>query len=470
MRDGHLLRMPSNDRSAAELPQLPSARSGRNGSRNGVSNTSSLESASSEIVVVGAGPAGMAAALRASESGVQVTLLDDNPGPGGQIWRGGDTAPLGSEASGWFARFSRTNVRTITSAQVISAHNASRMLLVETPDRLIELRYKKLILATGARELFLPFPGWTLPGIVGVGGLQALAKSGLPVSGKRIVVAGSGPLLLAVAAYLAEHGARVILIAEQASRRALLMFVAQLFRHPAKIIQAAGLQKNLFGIEYRQNCWVEAAEGDDRVRCLHFRQGERTWSVDCDFAAVAYGLIPNTEIASLLCCKLAAGVVAVDDLQTTSTADVFCAGENTGIGGVDLSLVEGEIAGYAAAGQAERCRPLFAKRSRVRHFADLLNRSFRLRQELKQLPKADTIVCRCEDVSYGTLQGAASFRAAKLQMRCGMGPCQGRICGPATAFLFGWKLDSIRPPIFPARIGSLAVESGSMEEESNLHP
>jgi NADPH-dependent 2,4-dienoyl-CoA reductase/sulfur reductase-like enzyme len=407
----------------------------------------------------------MAAALRASESGVQVTLLDDNPGPGGQIWRGGDTVHLGSQASSWFTRFSRAKVRMVTGAQVISAHHAFRMLLVETPDRLIELRYGKLILATGARELFLPFPGWTLPGIMGVGGLQALAKSGLPVSGKRIAVAGSGPLLLAVAAYLAEHGAQVVLIAEQASRRALLQFAAQLFRHPAKIIQAAGLQKDLFGIEYRQNCWVEAAEGDNRLRRLRFRQGERTWSIHCDFAAVAYGLIPNTEIASLLGCKLLAGAVAVDDQQMTSTADVFCAGESTGIGGVDLSLIEGEIAGYAAAGQAERCRPLFAKRSRARRFADLLHRSFRLRPELKQLPKADTVICRCEDVSYGILQGAPSFRAAKLQMRCGMGPCQGRICGPATEFLFGWKLEGVRPPIFPARIGSLAMESGWMEED-----
>lgn len=467
MRDGHLFRMPSHHRSAAELPQLPGTRSRRDGDRNGLSNTPSLESASSEIVIIGAGPAGMAAALRASESEVQVTLVDDNSGPGGQIWRGGESSHLGSQASRWFANFSTAKIRTITSAQVISAHHDTRMLLVETPDRLIELRYKKLILATGARELFLPFPGWTLPGIVGVGGIQALAKSGMPVSGKRIAVAGSGPLLLAVAAYLAEHGARVVLIAEQASKRALLKFATQLFRHPAKIIQAVGLQKNLFRIEYRQNCWIEAAEGDDRVRCLRFRQGNRTWNVHCDFAAVAYGLIPNTEIASLLGCKLLAGAVVVDELQMTSTAGVFCAGENTGIGGVDLSLIEGEIAGYAAAGQPERCRPLFAKRSRARHFADVLNRSFHLRQELKQLSKADTVVCRCEDVSYGALQGAVSLRAAKLHMRCGMGPCQGRICGPATEFLFGWKMESIRPPIFPARIGSLAVESGSMQEESN---
>jgi D-hydroxyproline dehydrogenase subunit alpha len=419
---------------------------------------------------VGAGPAGMAAASRAAESGAPVTLLDDNLGPGGQIWRGGNTAQLGSPASGWFRRFNQAKVRTVTSAQVIAAQHASRLLLVETPDRLLELRYKKLILATGARELFLPFPGWTLPGIVGVGGLQALAKSGLPVAGKRIAVAGSGPLLLAVAAYLAKHGAHVVLIAEQASRRALAAFAAQLLRHPAKILQAVGLQKSLFGIEYWQNCWVEAAEGDDRVRRLHLRQGPRTWTVECDFAAVAYGLIPNTEIASLLGCQLLAGAVGVDELQMTSTADVFCAGESTGIGGLDLSLVEGEIAGYAAAGQVERCRSLFAKRSRARQFADLLNRSFRLRPELKQLPRADTVVCRCEDVSYETLQSAPSFRAAKLQRRCGMGPCQGRICGPASEFLFGWQRDDIRPPIFPARIGSLAVESGSLEEEPNLQP
>ena len=431
-----------------------------------MNETSLGESQTSDIVIVGAGPAGMAAASSASESGVKVLVVDDNPTPGGQIWRGADTAHLGRLAAKNFERFRKANVQFISGAQVISGSSSSKMLLVETPERLIELQYRKLILATGARELFLPFPGWTLPGIVGVGGLQALAKSGLPVSGKRIVIAGSGPLLLAVAAYLKEHGGKVLLIAEQASRTSILKFAKQLLRYPGKLIHAAALQRSLLGVSYLQNCWVEAADGESRLRRVRLRQGQKSWTLDCDFAAVAYGLIPNTELTTLLGCKISDGRVTVDEMQMTSVADVFCAGENTGIGGVDLSVIEGEIAGYAAVGMFHNCGPRFAERHQAREFARALNAAFALRKELTTLPQSDTIVCRCEDVTYGALRNASSFRAAKLQLRCGMGPCQGRICGAATEVLFGWKTDSIRPPIFPARIASLAAESDSTEDES----
>jgi hypothetical protein len=156
--------------------------------------------------------------------------------------------------------------------------------------------------------------------------------------------------------------------------------------------------------------------------------------------------------------------VVVDDLQRSSLENVFCAGEATGIGGVDLALVEGEIAGYAASGQIDRARALFGKRSRARRFASNLNRAFALRNELKLLPEPDTFVCRCEDVTFKRLKNAASFRAAKLHTRCGMGPCQGRVCGPAADFLFGWRTESVRPPIFPARVGSLIFEQSEHEE------
>jgi len=118
--------------------------------------------------------------------------------------------------------------------------------------------------------------------------------------------------------------------------------------------------------------------------------------------------------------------------------------------------VEGEIAGYAACGELERARRLFGRRDRARSFAKALERTFALRGELRTLPRPATVVCRCEDVTYEKLQQAASARGAKLHTRCGMGACQGRICGAATEFLFGWKPDTVRPPLLPARVGSLA--------------
>ena len=145
----------------------------------------------------------------------------------------------------------------------------------------------------------------------------------------------------------------------------------------------------------------------------------------------------------------------VDEFQQTTVTNVYSAGETTGIGGLELSLVEGEIAGLAAAGKHQAARELFPFRAKQRKFADLLNRTFALRAELKQLTTPETIVCRCEDVTLERLRAHDSWRAAKLQTRCGMGPCQGRICGGAVEFLFGWRAESVRPPILPVKIDSL---------------
>lgn len=417
-----------------------------------------------DILVIGAGPAGMAASIRARESGASVLVIDDNPHSGGQVWRGGQHGHKGRLPARWFEQFRRSGVPILTGAQVISAVASTKTLLVETWDRSLEFRYEKLIIAAGAREMFLPFPGWTLPGIAGVGGLQALVKSGLAISGKSVVIAGSGPLLLAVAASLRKSGARVKLIAEQARRRSLMRFAFGLLRYPGKMMHAIGLQSSLLGIPYRYGCWVEAAAGKERLESVHLRQGDRRWTQPCDYAAIAYGLYPNVELPWLLNCRIENDVVVVDEFGKTSVDDVYCVGECTGIGGVERSLVEGEIAGYAAAGLQDRARGLFAARQKARHFADRLNQAFALRQELKALPKDDTFVCRCEDVTYGRLKNISSFRAAKLYTRCGMGPCQGRICGPATQFLFGWRAESIRPPIFPARVGSLVIDEAVPEE------
>jgi NADPH-dependent 2,4-dienoyl-CoA reductase/sulfur reductase-like enzyme len=405
------------------------------------------------IVIIGAGPAGIAAAVRARESGADVTIVDDNASPGGQIWRG-------QQDSKWFRRLRDAGPALIQRGQIVSGDASSQTLLVETPERAFELRYDDLILATGARELFLPFPGWTLPGVMGVGGLQAMAKSGLPLRGKRILVAGSGPLLLAGATYFRQQGAHVLRIAEQASRAALMGFALRLARHPGKLAQAARLRFGLPMVPVQTDCRVERAEGGTRVEEVHLRQGARTFAERVDYAAIGWGLRPNTQPAALFGCAADSSGVRVDESQRTSVRHVYAAGECTGVGGVDLSLTEGEIAGLAAAGELSAAGALLRRREQARHFGRLLAETFALREDLRDLPRTDTIVCRCEDVSFGQVRAHASFRAAKLHTRCGMGPCQGRICGASAEFLFGWKDESIRPPILPARIGSFVVGGG----------
>jgi D-hydroxyproline dehydrogenase subunit alpha len=283
-----------------------------------------------------------------------------------------------------------------------------------------------------------------------------MVKSGLPIRGKRVVVAGTGPLLLAVAANLRKHGAEIPIICEQASWSSLARFGAALLGYPGKISQALQLKKELAGVPFVANSWPLAAQGGQVLESVTISRSGKTEVIPCDYLACGFHLVPNVELPLLLGCQISCGHVQVDDFQQTSVKGVSCAGEPTAIGGVELALVEGQIAGLAAADQMAEARRLFGERRKARRFARMLDRTFCLRQELRDLPSAETIICRCEDVRYSRLQEHRSWRAAKLQTRCGMGPCQGRVCGPATQFLFQWNPDSVRPPVFPVRVKSLA--------------
>jgi NADPH-dependent 2,4-dienoyl-CoA reductase/sulfur reductase-like enzyme len=401
-----------------------------------------------EIVIAGAGPAGIAAAVSAASAGAAVTLLDDNPTPGGQIWRGGDDPGVP-----WFERLRSSGVRLVTSARIVAVNPTLRTLTVETQESAFVTSYSKLILATGARELFLPFPGWTAPNVLGVGGLQALAKSGFSILGKRIVVAGTGPFLLAAAAYFHRRGAVVPLIAEQASRRAVVRFGSKLLWRPTKLAEAATLRMPLRKTRYLTSCWVERASAGSAT----VRRGWQTWREEFDYLAVGYGFRPNTDLAEALGCGLRKDAIQVGELQQTSTPDIYAAGECTGIGGVDSAIIEGQIAGLAAGGRTEAARKLLRQRRKHEAFAEALNNAFSLRRELRSLPEDDTIICRCEDVRWSALRENRTRREAKLYTRCGMGPCQGRICGPILDFLRTSDHDSIRPPIFPARLDTLTI-------------
>jgi D-hydroxyproline dehydrogenase subunit alpha len=409
-----------------------------------------------DVLVVGGGPAGIAAAVRAAECGASVGIVDDNVGLGGQIWRGQPENEQSQDAGIWFSLIKTAGVTVLCGKRVFQ-HPQPGLLYAEGVDGPYELRYRNLVLATGARERFLPFPGWTLPNVMGAGGLQAMVKSGLPIRGKRVVVAGSGPLLLAVAAYLRQHGAEIPLICEQTSWSKLARFGVTLVGKTGKIMQALQLKRQIGGVPFATNSWPISASGRNTLEEVTVSYRGKPRTIRCDYMACGFHLVPNTELAQLLGCQLHSGYVQVDELQQTTVGGIFCAGEPTSIGGVDLSLVEGQIAGLVAAGRPEEARKLFGRRHKLRKFSRCLDRTFSLRPELRALPSADTIVCRCEDVTHSRLKTNASWRAAKLHTRCGMGPCQGRVCGPITEFLFQWSSDSVRPPIFPVSVGNLAA-------------
>ena len=239
---------------------------------------------------------------------------------------------------------------------------------------------RRLVLATGARELFLPFPGWTLPGVFGAGGAQALWKSGADLRGRTAIVAGSGPLLLPVAASLTKAGARVVLVAEQASWISLAGFAAGLALAPSKILEAARHRRGFARTPYRTGRWIAKALGTERVEGAVVTDGVVESEIACDLLAVGYGLVPNVELARLLGCAMRGGAVAVDGRQRTSVDGVLCAGEPCGVAGVEVALSEGEIAGIAAAGRSDPApeRRLSRRRASGRRLAARMRSAFRL--------------------------------------------------------------------------------------------
>lgn len=408
-----------------------------------------------KIVVVGAGPAGVAAAWRAAESQAQVTLIDPQPRPGGQIWRHIHEAAAPKEIKPWLTRLERLPVTQRFGSTVIDILPATLRVQRESGG-LEYVEFDKLILAPGAQELLLPFPGWTLPYVMGAGGVLAMLKGGMPVEGLRIVVAGSGPLLFAVAGKLAQAGARILAVAEQTSWRRLRGFTFGTLMHsPGKIREGMGHARHYLPSPYYANTWIKEARGNARVREVILTNGMRQRRLECDLVACGFGLVSSGALPVLAGCNQKSGSTVVDRFQQTSVKNIFCAGEITGIGGVDLAVIEGQIAGLAATGKEAEAIRHFRKRERKRKFARCLNKSFALKAQLKGVPDDDTIICRCEDITYGQLKNLADQCSAKLYTRCGMGPCQGRICSNALRFLLGWDLNTVRPPVFPAKIGDL---------------
>jgi NADPH-dependent 2,4-dienoyl-CoA reductase/sulfur reductase-like enzyme len=392
-----------------------------------------------DIVVVGAGPAGIAAAVTAAEGGARVAIVDESPRLGGQIWHGS----IPDRARPWFDRLRAASVITHGSTEIFDAGSG----WVATTAG--EIGCSQMILACGARELLLPFPGWTLPGVTGAGGLQALVHDGLDVAHERVVIGGTGPLLLQVSAELRAHGADIRRVAEQTSLLRLLRFGLGLSRD--KRAQAMSLATT----KLRASSWVESVHGDTRVEEAVVRTPFGRERIACERVAVGYSLVPNTELARLLGCACSDDGVVVDDHQRTTVDGVLAAGEICGIKGAGGAIHDGICAGLVATGRPPTS---LTARDAEREFGRRLERSFSLRPEVLRLAQDDTLLCRCEDVPLREARAHDDWTSAKLHTRCGMGSCQGRVCGSATRKLFGWGPTGSRPPLVPIPIGQLMNE------------
>lgn len=465
------------------------------------------------ILIIGAGPAGLAAARSAREQGAVVTLLDSSEQLGGQYWRHlPEARPAAREASlhhGWstFQRLRSTleadpGCTILTSAQVWSIEGANEsspgtvhVLLGSADGSDREQRTitpDALILATGAYDRTLPFPGWDLPGVFTGGAAQALAKGERIAVGERVVVSGAGPFLLPVAASLAATGAIVPGVFE-ANRLGTLMRgwlprPWQLVGAAAKGLELAGYARGHLRhrIPYRLGEAVVAAHGTDRVTSVTVARLNADWTpvegshrvIEADAVCVSHGFTPRLELAISVGCALTESrFVRVDADQRTSNPHVFAVGEITGIGGVDLAMAEGEIAGAVAAlgSGSEQTSPARAARGRRRvftGFAARIEAAHGIRPGWSAWLEPSTIVCRCEEVTFDRLCRTAeatasqSLRSLKLTTRAGLGICQGRVCGRTVEQLLGAAtaggrltdqvMSDRRPIAAPIRLAELA--------------
>jgi NADPH-dependent 2,4-dienoyl-CoA reductase/sulfur reductase-like enzyme len=422
-----------------------------------------------DLVVVGGGPAGLAAAHAAAGLGRQVLLIDQAPRPGGQIWRHrpGDALPTAAHELLDAVRPPRVSVAL--GASVVDAAGPTR-LIVDFGGRVAPVDTAAIVLATGATERLLPFPGWTLPGVVGVGGIQALLKSGLPVAGSRVVIAGAGPLAWPVASSLHRAGAVVEEILEQADWLPVAGFALSLLGRPATLLRALRYRLATLGVPYRTGSWAVRAEGSDHLTHVVLRRGGSERRVACDWLATAAGLVPRTQLGQLLGCTLRDEALVVDTHQATGIPGVWAAGECTGVSGDRGARLEGTIAGLAAAGVTRMPAALLRRRDRERRFGQRLERVFAPRRELTERVTPETIVCRCEDVRAAGIDPRWSSRQAKLWTRIGMGACQGAVCGVACRTLYGWDANAPRPPLEQPDLGGWARALADVTTQPGVPP
>jgi NADPH-dependent 2,4-dienoyl-CoA reductase/sulfur reductase-like enzyme len=393
------------------------------------------------ILVIGAGPAGLAAARAAALSGDDVAIIDSAHKAGGQYWRHRDSVTgYKSDRSREYldAITERENITFISGASVWSALKDGDLYQINYLQSGVEssLRVEKIIVATGAYDRTIPFDGWDQPGVMTAGAAQALLKGHGVLAGKKVVIAGSGPFLLPVATGLAEAGAEIVALCEANSPLRWLQSPLALIANPSKLVELVYYASKIrayaipikFGYRVRKftNGKAELIKGSRRV------------VVECDVVASGFGFTPDVTVGGILGCEQEVandGSVhfSVDQQQRSSQHNIWIAGEATGIGGADLSLIEGEIAGLSATSQRIPLSLKF-KRDCKRAFARALMRSYPVPRDWLTEVSSSTCICRCEEVSLGEIRKsvealkADDVRGSKLFTRAGMGLCQGRVC------------------------------------------
>ena len=459
-----------------------------------------------DVAIIGAGPAGMAAALRVSQAGLSVVVFDEQARVGGQIFRQTPSVFKGGEPSAYrLYPFGKALVeKAEASAKIDWRFRQTVWGLFPEPDGTrvraagSTVMARKVLVATGAYEMPVAFPGWTKPGVMGVGAIQTLLKSQHIVPGQTFVLAGSHPLLLLVAALLCKSGAQVREVAFARSRPTFIEMLSGLAAVPGNLSifretahAFASLAKNRVPIRFGRVV-VSANGPDDGIRSVTLADCDAQWRVtgghrdyDVDVLGIGYGLLPSTELCRQAGCSASwrpldgSWVIDHDGSQRTSVKGIYVAGEPAGIRGAKSAAAEGELAaltiiqdiGRAAELQSE-VRSARRRIRSIRRFSDRVATFFAPRLDaLAALADDETLICRCEDVEAGEVRRflrdnahATNINVVKLACRTGMGFCQGRYCQHTIAQFVAQARDqpiascgcfSARAPVKPTYLGNM---------------
>jgi thioredoxin reductase len=452
-----------------------------------------------DLLVVGAGPAGMAAAIAARRPGLSVLVVDDQPAPGGQIWRAVETvaatprgARLGAayrSGAGRAAAFRACGATYEPGSQLWQIEPGFRAFLTRE-GKARTVTAKAVILATGAQERPAPFPGWTLPGVLTVGAAQILLKTADEVPEKPVWIAGSGPLPLLYMTQLLAAGGKIAGFLDTTPRGRMKAALPHL---PRALSGLADLAKGLVwtlalkraGVPVIRHVAALVAEGEGRLRTLHYRTEEgRESSVPAEVLLVHEGVVPSIHAPLALGCAVEwhamqhCYIPKLDAWGETSQPGVFVAGDGAGIGGANAAELRGQLAGLKAAvklgGLAEaaaeiEARPLRRRLARQLALRPFLDTLFAPRPQVFA-PADATIVCRCEEITAGDIRARAALgrpgpNQLKAFTRAGMGPCQGRQCGYSVMHIVAAAQQRpvgdvgfyrVRPPLKPVTLGELA--------------
>ncbi|HVY18041.1 MAG TPA: (2Fe-2S)-binding protein [Rhodopila sp.] len=435
------------------------------------------DGSSPDLLIVGAGPAGIGAALEASEAGLSVMLLDENAAPGGRIWqalerRGAKDADEDAALAA-IARLRASPVDARYGATVWAIEPDLQVYALQQ-GRAFMVRPRTILLATGTTERPMPIIGWTLPGVMTVGAAQIALKTGGLLPDGQTWLAGQGPLMLLYANQVLDAGGKVAGVIDLSPRYAALAAAGRL-----SLSALPDLRK---GLAWRQRLkdagvrWIRAsgvrADGDGALRSVTFTTDQGPRTVSADTLLLHDGVIPSIQMSRAVGCVHEWSAAqhcwrpVTDDWGVSSVPGILIAGDAAGIGGADVAMLSGRIAVLGLLGRQQQAVDLRARRKQRLAVRPFLDATF---PPLRLTPEDATLVCRCEEVTAGAIRAAAragcpGINQLKAYTRCGMGPCQGRTCGPialdvlaAATGVAHARMEPLRTrfPIKPVKVGAL---------------